>query len=166
LEDPKEYPGILDRPNPRGESHRKRHRPATSPLLGPSPHHPRAGRKKSGDDPAVNEGDVQKSRDGISARSESCGNESDHDSMTRLQVSTVWRRIVEDPKHTCRARLAALQRIGRPSMSLLRRLLASPTTPRRLKLLAAEMYALAVARKELFKNARQIESRKDTDRPE
>jgi hypothetical protein len=71
---------------------------------------------------------------------------------------------VESAKYPERDRLTALQQIARPSMNLLRRLLSSKSTPRRLRVLATEKYSLACARRDLLKHARQNESRKDTDR--
>jgi hypothetical protein len=75
--------------------------------------------------------------------------------MSRLKPETAWRRIVENRKFPAKARLMALEQIPRPSLSLLRRLLSSESTPRRLRLLAAQKYSIAVARKELIRNARQ-----------
>jgi hypothetical protein len=73
--------------------------------------------------------------------------------MSRLSPDCVWRRIVIDTRQPARARIAALQQIARPSLSLLRRLLSQRTTPPRLRLLAAQRYALAVARKELTRES-------------
>lgn len=75
--------------------------------------------------------------------------------MSRLKPETAWRRIVENQKFPAKARLMALEQIPRPSLSLLRRLLSSESTPRKLRLLAAQKYSIAVARKELIRNARQ-----------
>jgi hypothetical protein len=73
--------------------------------------------------------------------------------MPRLDPQTVWKRLVEDKKLPCKARMEALQQIARPSVELLRRLLASKSTPSRLRLLAAQKYDLAIARKELLREA-------------
>jgi hypothetical protein len=77
--------------------------------------------------------------------------------MSRLSPDAAWKKILLDPKYSVKARVQALQQIPRPSLNLLRRLLSSNSTPRRLKLLAAEMYSLAMARRELLKHARQTE---------
>jgi hypothetical protein len=74
--------------------------------------------------------------------------------MSRLKPETAWRRIVENKKFPAKARLMALDQIPRPSLNLLRRLLSSESTPRRLRLLAAQKYSIAMARKELTRNAR------------
>ena len=76
--------------------------------------------------------------------------------MPRLDPQTVWRRLVEDKKLPCKARMEALQQIARPSVELLRRLLASKSTPSRLRMLAARKYELAMSRKLL--NAQQATS--------
>jgi hypothetical protein len=75
--------------------------------------------------------------------------------MSRLKVETVWRRIVENKsgRFSAKDRLFALEQIPRPSLSLLRRLLSAKRTPRRLRLLAAQRYSLAIARRELVRNA-------------
>lgn len=79
--------------------------------------------------------------------------------MSRLLPSTVWRRIVLDAKLPCKTRLEALDQLKRPSVNLLRKLLASPLTPGRLRLAAAKKYDLEIARREL--NARQEHPAKD-----
>jgi hypothetical protein len=76
--------------------------------------------------------------------------------MSRLKPETAWRRIVENVKLAAKVRTMALEQIPRPSLSLLRRLLASKSTPSKLRLLAAQKYSLQVTRKELLKNAREI----------
>jgi hypothetical protein len=53
--------------------------------------------------------------------------------MPRLDPQTVWRRLVEDKRLPCKARMEALEQIARPSVELLRRLLASKSTPSRLR---------------------------------
>ena len=78
--------------------------------------------------------------------------------MPRLSIQTVWRRIVLDTRLPCKARVKALEQIARPSLNLLRKLLRLKTTPPRLRLLAAEKYAVATTRLELTKNARQKQS--------
>jgi hypothetical protein len=76
-----------------------------------------------------------------------------------LKPETVWRRMVEDTRIPAKHRLAALERMLRPSLSLLRRLLAAKSTPAKLRLLAAQKYDLAISRKELLKDAkRQIQA--------
>jgi hypothetical protein len=75
--------------------------------------------------------------------------------MSRLKPDTAWRRIVENGKFPAKTRLMALEQIARPSLSLLRRLLSSKSTPSKLRLLAAERYSIGVARKELIRNAKQ-----------
>jgi hypothetical protein len=69
--------------------------------------------------------------------------------MSRLKPDTAWRRIVIDTRLPAKVRIAALSQILRPSLNLLRRLLSQRTTPPRLRVLAAQKYSLAVARKEL-----------------
>lgn len=69
--------------------------------------------------------------------------------MSRLKPETAWQRIVEDSRLPAKARLMALEQIPRPSLSLLRRLLAAKSTPAKLRLLAAQKYDLAISRKEL-----------------
>jgi hypothetical protein len=81
--------------------------------------------------------------------------------MSRLKPDTAWRRIVEDSRLPAKARTMALEQIPRPSLALLRRLLAAQSTPPKLRLLAAQKYTLAVARKELMKRARQTQPRTD-----
>jgi hypothetical protein len=74
--------------------------------------------------------------------------------MSRLKPETAWQRIVEDSRLPCKARVIALEQIGRPSLSLLRRLLAAKSTPPKLRLMAAQKYSVAMTRKELL-NARK-----------
>ena len=74
--------------------------------------------------------------------------------MSRLKPETAWRRIVEDTKLPGKHRLAALEQMRRPSICLLRRLLAARSTPAKLRLLAAHKYDLAISRRELLKNAK------------
>lgn len=73
--------------------------------------------------------------------------------MSRLDPQTAWQWIVENSKgkFSAKDRLRAFLEIARPSLSMLRRLLADPRTPRKLRLAAAERYAIAVARKELLR---------------
>jgi hypothetical protein len=61
-------------------------------------------------------------------------------SMSRLKPETAWQQIVEDPRLSARVRVAALQQIPRPSLSLLRRLLKAGASPPTLRLLACEKY--------------------------
>jgi hypothetical protein len=75
--------------------------------------------------------------------------------MSRLLPETAWRRIVEDTRLPAKLRLAALEQMRRPSLSLLRRLLAAKSTPPKLRILAAQKYDLAISRKELLKNAKR-----------
>jgi hypothetical protein len=72
--------------------------------------------------------------------------------MSRLKPETAWSRIVEDKRLPCKARVMALEQIARPSLNLLRRLLAANSTPPKLRVLAAQKYTLAVTRKELIRN--------------
>ncbi len=69
--------------------------------------------------------------------------------MSRLKPETAWQRIVEDTRLPAKSRLMALEQIARPSLNLLRRLLAAKSTPPKLRLLAAQKYSIAMARKEL-----------------
>ena len=72
--------------------------------------------------------------------------------MSRLKLETAWKRIVEDTRLPAKSRLMALEQIARPSLNLLRRLLAAKSTPPKLRLLAAQKYSIAMARKELTRN--------------
>jgi hypothetical protein len=65
----------------------------------------------------------------------------------------VWRRLVEAKKLPTKDRIAALNKIARPSLSLLRRLL-HPSNPAKLRLAAARIYELAMIRRELAKKAK------------
>jgi hypothetical protein len=69
--------------------------------------------------------------------------------MSRLKPATAWRWIVENRRFSAKDRLYALEQIPRPSLSMLRRLLSAERTPRKLRMLAAQKYSLAMARKEL-----------------
>src|SRR5258708_31392389 len=87
--------------------------------------------------------------------------------MSRLKPSTAWSWIVENKrgKFSARDRLHAFLQITRPSLAMMRRLLASPRTPRKLRMAAAEKYSTAMARKELVSNARQKKIGTDRQRP-
>jgi hypothetical protein len=73
--------------------------------------------------------------------------------MTQLNPDTAWRRIVLDSRYSVKARVMALEQITRPAVSFLRRLLSAKDTPRRLRLLATQKYALEMTRAELTRNA-------------
>ena len=62
----------------------------------------------------------------------------------------VYRRLAEDKRLSESRRIAALNKVERPSLSLLRRLL-HPSTPARLRFRSTELYELAMARRELLK---------------
>jgi hypothetical protein len=62
------------------------------------------------------------------------------ESMSRLKPETAWQRVVEDRRLSGKVRIAALQQILRPSLSLLRRLLKAGASPPKLRLLACEKY--------------------------
>jgi hypothetical protein len=64
-------------------------------------------------------------------------------------------RLVENPKAAVKVRLASLEAIREPSLSLLARLLSNPATPSRLLALAAQRYetALATRRKKSVRSA-------------
>ena len=83
--------------------------------------------------------------------------------MSRLKPETAWARLVENTRLPAKARLMALEQIARPSLSSLRRLLAAESTPPKLRLLAAQKYTLAIARKELIRNARSRQRQVGTD---
>ena len=72
--------------------------------------------------------------------------------MSRLKAETVWARLVADTRLPAKSRIMALEQIARPSLNLLRRLLAAKFTPPKLRLLAAVKYSIAMARKELTRN--------------
>ncbi len=84
--------------------------------------------------------------------------------MGSLSPQSVWRKIVEDTRLPAKHRLTALERMIRPSLSFLRRLLAAKSTPAKLRLLAAQKYDLAISRKELLKDAkRQTQARSNPE---
>jgi hypothetical protein len=70
--------------------------------------------------------------------------------MPRLDPQSVWRKILLNPRQSCKARLEALDHLHRPSVDMLRGLLSKPTTPPRLQVAAARRYELEFARKELM----------------
>jgi hypothetical protein len=69
--------------------------------------------------------------------------------------NAVFKRLALDERQSQKNRIAALNRIERPSLSMLRRLLR-PNVPPRLRYRAAELFELAMARRDLIK-------RKDTN---
>jgi hypothetical protein len=83
--------------------------------------------------------------------------------MSRLKPETAWARLAENTRLPAKARVMALEQIPRPSLAMLRRLLAAESTPPKLRLLAAQKYTLAVARKELIRNARTRQKQAKTD---
>jgi hypothetical protein len=60
----------------------------------------------------------------------------------------LWRRIAEDIRQPQKHRIAALNRIARPSLSMLRRLVHQSTPPK-LRFRACQLFEIAIARKEL-----------------
>jgi hypothetical protein len=74
--------------------------------------------------------------------------------MSRLLPDSAWRLIVMDTRLPAKSRIIALEQMARPLLNLLRRLLSQKPTPPKLRLLAADKYTLAVARKELTHAAR------------
>jgi hypothetical protein len=64
----------------------------------------------------------------------------------------VFRRLAEDSRQSERNRLAALNKIERPSLSMLRRLLHASSPPR-LRFRAGELYEIAIARRDLSRSA-------------
>jgi len=64
--------------------------------------------------------------------------------MSRLKPETAWRRIVEDPRLSVKARIAALQQIPRPSITWLRLLLRAGVCPPKLRLVACEKYQVEI----------------------
>jgi hypothetical protein len=74
--------------------------------------------------------------------------------MSRLLPDSTWRLIVMDTRLPAKSRIIALEQMARPLLNLLRRLLSQKPTPPKLRLLAADKYTLAVARKELTHAAR------------
>jgi hypothetical protein len=71
------------------------------------------------------------------------------------QPSTIYRRIIENPRLTQKVRMQALAALQRPTRTLLFRLLSDPDTPARLLALAAERYEVAILKMELRRNARK-----------
>jgi hypothetical protein len=61
----------------------------------------------------------------------------------------IYRRLAEDKRLSESRRIAALNKVARPSLSMLRRLL-HPSTPARLRFRATELYELAMARRALL----------------
>jgi hypothetical protein len=57
-----------------------------------------------------------------------------------------------DSRLPAKHRMAALENIERPSLNLLRRLLAAKSTPTKLRLIVARRYALEITRRELVRN--------------
>jgi hypothetical protein len=68
----------------------------------------------------------------------------------------VWRRLVETKKLPAKDKIAALNKIARPSLSLLRRLL-HPSNPAKVRLAAAKLYEVAMTRRELTKKPKTKE---------
>jgi hypothetical protein len=68
----------------------------------------------------------------------------------------IFRRLAEDVRQSQNNRIAALARIARPSLSMLRRLLNHKTTPPKLRFAAATLYEIAIARRDLTKNVKPI----------
>lgn len=68
-------------------------------------------------------------------------------------ADTIKARLAQNPKAAQKVRLAALESMQRPSLSLLARLLADPQTPSRLLGLGAQRYETELARRELRLNA-------------
>jgi hypothetical protein len=66
----------------------------------------------------------------------------------------VFRRLAEDARQSERNRIAALNKIERPSLSMLRRLLLAGSPPR-LRFRAGELYEIAIARRDLSIAARK-----------
>ena len=71
-----------------------------------------------------------------------------------MSSDRVWRRICGDERQSQKNRIAALNRIERPSLSLLRRLV-HPSSPPRLRFRAGELYEIAIARRDLSRSARK-----------
>jgi hypothetical protein len=72
--------------------------------------------------------------------------------MSRLKVDSAWRKIVADENMAAKKRAHALAQMLRPSISLLRKLLSAKDTPKVVRLLATELYAVACTRRELLRH--------------
>ena len=68
---------------------------------------------------------------------------------------TIYGRLAENSRASVKVRLTALKAMGRPSLSLLMRLLHDPAIPPRLYSLAASRYELELTRKDLRRDARR-----------
>jgi hypothetical protein len=64
----------------------------------------------------------------------------------------LWRRLAEDKRLPVKDRIAALNKIARPSLSMLRRLVHQDT-PAKLRLRSVQLYAVAITRRDLLKGA-------------
>jgi hypothetical protein len=62
----------------------------------------------------------------------------------------VFRRLTEDVRLSEKNRLAALNKVERPSLSMLRRLI-SKSSPPKLRFRASELYEIAIARHDLLR---------------
>jgi hypothetical protein len=77
---------------------------------------------------------------------------------------TIKARIVKNPRAAQKVKLAALASMLRPSLVMLKRLLADQKTGSRLLALAAERYETELARRELRRNAKSRSSRNDREK--
>jgi hypothetical protein len=60
----------------------------------------------------------------------------------------MYRRLADDKRLCAKDRIAALLKVQRPSLSLLRRLL-HPDSPPKLRVAASRLYEIAIARRNL-----------------
>jgi hypothetical protein len=72
----------------------------------------------------------------------------------------IFRRLAEDKRQPQKNRISALNKIARPSLSMLRRL-CSATTPPKLRYAASLLYEKAMARKSLTQ--KETKTKKDVD---
>ncbi len=62
----------------------------------------------------------------------------------------IFRRLAEDARQSQKNRIAALNKIERPSLSMLRRLI-HPSSPPKLRFRASELYEVAITRHDLLR---------------
>ena len=77
--------------------------------------------------------------------------------MSQLNPDRVFRRLAKDARLPVRDRIVALNAITRPSLGLLRSLLAKEVPPK-LQFRAAQLYAVAIARRNLLRRNAHAES--------
>lgn len=71
--------------------------------------------------------------------------------MPTLSLDRAWRKVLVDRNAPEKHRLAALKKLVRPSISLLRELLADPATPSRLRYVLTVQYDFETKRSKELK---------------